>query len=96
MRNNILYITLMILAMALTACAPVEDDIFTTARITVAAGESAPALSIPQGITIENAGGAVPVIADGEASAAATTLVWFSETAPGIFTAKNETVKAVV
>ena len=37
MRNNILYITLMILAMALTACAPVEDDIFTTARITVAA-----------------------------------------------------------
>ena len=39
MKNNILYITLMILAMALTACAPVEDDIFTTARITVAAGD---------------------------------------------------------
>ena len=65
-------------------------------RITVAAGESAPAISVPQGITIENAGGAVPEIADGEASAAATTLVWFSETAPGIFTAKSETVKAVV
>ena len=65
-------------------------------RITVAAGESAPALSLPQGVTIENAGGAVPEIADGEASAAATTLVWFSETAPGIFTAKSETVKAVV
>ena len=65
-------------------------------RITVAAGESAPALSLPQGVTIENAGGAVPVIADGEASAAATTLVWFSETAPGVFTAKSETVKAVV
>lgn len=64
-------------------------------RITVAAGESAPAISVPQGITIENAGGAVPEIADGEASAAATTLVWFSETAPGIFTAKGETVKAV-
>ena len=64
-------------------------------RITVAAGESAPAISVPQGITIENAGGAVPEIADGEASAAATTLVWFSETAPGIFTAKSETVKAV-
>ena len=64
-------------------------------RITVAAGESAPALSIPQGVTIENAGGAVPEIADGEASAAATTLVWFSETAPGVFTAKSETVKAV-
>ena len=65
-------------------------------RITVVAGESAPAISVPQGVTIENAGGAVPVIADGEASAAATTLVWFSETAPGIFTAKGETVKAVV
>ena len=65
-------------------------------RITVAAGESAPAISVPQGITIENAGGAVPEIADGEASAAATTLVWFSETAPGIFTAKGETVKAIV
>ena len=65
-------------------------------RITVAAGESAPAISLPQGVTIENAGGAVPEIADGEASAAATTLVWFSETAPGVFTAKSETVKAVV
>ena len=65
-------------------------------RITVAAGESAPAISVPQGITIENAGGAVPEIADGEASAEATTLVWFSETAPGVFTAKSETVRAVV
>ena len=64
-------------------------------RITVAAGESAPAISVPQGVTIENAGGAVPEIADGEASAAATTLVWFSETAPGVFTAKSETVSAV-
>lgn len=65
-------------------------------RITVAAGESSPAISVPQGITIENAGGAVPEIAGGAASAAATTLVWFSETAPGVFTAKSETVKAVV
>lgn len=64
-------------------------------RIVVAAGESAPALSIPQGITIENPDGAVPEIADGETSAASTTLVWFSETAPNIFTAKSETVKAV-
>ena len=65
-------------------------------RITVAAGESAPSISVPQGVTIENAGGAVPEIADGEASAATATLVWFSETAHGIFTAKSETVKAVV
>lgn len=64
-------------------------------RITVAAGESAPALSIPQSITIENPDGAVPEIADGETDAASTTLVWFSETAPNVFTAKSETVKAV-
>ena len=64
-------------------------------RITVAAGESAPALSIPQGITIENPDGAVPEIADGGTDAASTTLVWFSETAPNVFTAKSETVKAV-
>ena len=64
-------------------------------RIVVAAGESAPALSVPSGITIENPDGAVPEIADGETSAASTTLVWFSETAPNVFTAKSETVKAV-
>ena len=64
-------------------------------RIVVAAGESAPALSIPQGITIENSDGAVPEIADGGTDAASTTLVWFSETAPNVFTAKSETVKAV-
>lgn len=64
-------------------------------RIVVAAGESAPALSIPQGITIENPDGAIPEIADGETSAASTTLVYFSETAPNVFTAKAETVKAV-
>lgn len=64
-------------------------------RIVVAAGESAPALSIPSGITIENPDGAVPEIADGETDAASTTLVWFSETAPNVFTAKSETVKAV-
>ena len=64
-------------------------------RIVVAAGESAPVLSIPQSITIENPDGAVPEIADGETSAASTTLVWFSETAPNVFTAKSETVKAV-
>lgn len=29
----------MILALAITSCAPVEDDIFATARITVAAGD---------------------------------------------------------
>ena len=37
MKQNILSILLITLAVLLTACAPVEDDIFTTARITVTA-----------------------------------------------------------
>ncbi len=32
-------IIIMILALAISSCAPVEDDIFATARITVAAGD---------------------------------------------------------
>lgn len=36
MKQNILTLILMALTVLLTACAPVEDDIFTTARITVA------------------------------------------------------------
>ncbi|MBR3452983.1 MAG: hypothetical protein IKH25_08960 [Muribaculaceae bacterium] len=39
MKKTILYITLLLLAAVATACAPQEDDIFTTARITVAAGD---------------------------------------------------------
>lgn len=54
MRNNILYITLMILAMALTACAPVEDDIFTTARITVAAGDEVTITRIQAQVKLTN------------------------------------------
>ena len=37
MKLNILTLLLIALTMLLTACAPVEDDIFTTARITVTA-----------------------------------------------------------
>ena len=54
MRNNILYITLMILAMALTACAPVEDDIVTTARITVAAGDEVTITRIQAQVKLTN------------------------------------------
>ena len=35
MKLNILTLLLIALTMLLTACAPVEDEIFTTARITV-------------------------------------------------------------
>ena len=37
MKPNILTLLLIALSVLLTACAPVEDDIFTTARITVTA-----------------------------------------------------------
>ena len=37
MKLNILTLVLIALTMLLTACAPVEDEIFTTARITVTA-----------------------------------------------------------
>jgi hypothetical protein len=39
MKYYIIYFTLAILALTAVACAPVEDDLFTTARITVAAGD---------------------------------------------------------
>ena len=39
MKLNILTLLLIALTMLLTACAPVEDEIFTTARITVTAEE---------------------------------------------------------
>ena len=37
MKPNILNLLLIVLTVIFTACAPVEDDIFTTARITVTA-----------------------------------------------------------
>ena len=37
MKHNIIILISITLVMLLTACAPVEDDIFTTARITVTA-----------------------------------------------------------
>ena len=39
MKHHILYFTLIVLMVAAAACAPVEDDIFTTARVTVSAGD---------------------------------------------------------
>ena len=39
MKHHFLYFTLIVLMVAAAACAPVEDDIFTTARVTVAAGD---------------------------------------------------------
>lgn len=39
MKQYILSISLTVLALAFVACAPVEDDIFTSARISITAGD---------------------------------------------------------
>ena len=39
MKHHFLYFTLILLALTAIACAPIEDDIFTTARVTVTAGD---------------------------------------------------------
>lgn len=46
-------------------------------------------------ITIEAPGGTMPVLADGTATAKGTTMLYFSETAPGKFWAKAETIEEV-
>lgn len=64
-------------------------------RITVAAGESAPAISLPSGITAETSDGALPEIADGDTSASSTTVVYFTENATNVFMVKSEVVKPI-
>ena len=44
-------------------------------------------------VTLENPDGAIPALADGAADAKGVTLLYFSETAPGVFLAKGEQVK---
>lgn len=61
-------------------------------RLSVASGiTTAPELVLPQGITCENADGEVPEIgADG-----AATILYFTETASGVFLVKGEVVTAI-
>ena len=61
-------------------------------RLTVASGiTTAPELALPQGVTCENADGAAPEIgADG-----AATILYFTETASGVFLVKGETVQTI-
>lgn len=56
---------------------------------------TAPALVPPAGVTLENADGAIPALADGAATAKGVTLLYFSETAPGVFVVKGEQVEEV-
>lgn len=46
-------------------------------------------------IKIENADGTIPALADGTATAKGVTLLYFSETAPGVFVVKGEQVEEV-
>ena len=61
-------------------------------RLTVASGiTTAPELALPQGVTCENADGEAPEIgADG-----AATILYFTETASGVFLVKGEVVMAI-
>ena len=61
-------------------------------RLSVASGiTTAPELVLPQGVTFENADGEVPEIgADG-----AATILYFTETASGVFLVKGEVVTAI-
>jgi len=61
-------------------------------RLTVASGiTTAPQLVLPQGVVCENADGAAPEIgADG-----AATILYFTETATGVFLVKGETVQTI-
>lgn len=61
-------------------------------RLTVASGiTTAPQIVLPQGVTCENADGEAPEIgADG-----AATILYFTETASGVFLVKGETLTAI-
>ena len=61
-------------------------------RLTVASGiTTAPELALPQGVVCENADGEAPEIgADG-----AATILYFTETASGVFLVKGEVVTAI-
>ena len=54
MKQNILTLILMALTVLLTACAPVEDDIFTTARITVAGEGDVSIISVQAQVKLTN------------------------------------------
>ena len=54
MKQNILSILLITITVLLTACAPVEDDIFTTARITITADGDESITSVQAQVKLTN------------------------------------------
>lgn len=54
MKHNIIFLISITFVMLLTACAPVEDDIFTTARITVTAEGDVSITSVQAQVKLTN------------------------------------------
>jgi hypothetical protein len=54
MKHNIIFLISITLVMLFTACAPVEDDIFTTARITVTAEGDVSITSVQAQVKLTN------------------------------------------
>jgi hypothetical protein len=54
MKHHILFLLLIAFTMLFTACAPVEDDIFTTARITVSGGDDVSITNVQAQVKLSN------------------------------------------
>lgn len=66
-----------------------------TGSAALAAPALVPIAPIGETIKLENADGTIPALADGTATAKGVTLLYFSETAPGIFVVTGEQVEEV-
>ena len=65
-------------------------------RLEIGSQLTAPALVLPNGVTVGNPDGAIPEVADGGANDNGVTLLYFSENAPDRFLVKGEEVKEEV
>ena len=71
MKQILHFIITLALTMVITACAPVEDDIFTTARITVTAGDELTITRVQAQVQLTNVNTRqVTTVADFEGSSA--------------------------
>ena len=64
-------------------------------RLEISSQLTAPALVLPNGVTMGNPDGAIPEVADGGDNDNGVTLLYFSENAPDKFLVKGEEVKEV-
>ena len=66
-----------------------------TGSAALAAPALVPVAPTGETVTLENADGTIPALADGTATEKGVTLLYFSETAPGVFVVKGEQVEEV-